>query len=288
MSTGVSAAGQDRAGFSKNSDIQMKDYSISIPDYFESDIYNSEEYRAYCKDDTFTMLIIDVFGGAGSFSFKDNDQRELFIQSMLAAMGDDGKLAESSYKTFGSVEGAYAVFDITIEGQPFKGTMFATIDGDTCYCFMLAESPDNKYDYQPDFFKILSSAQKAEAAADDKDDADTSDTDETDAFDADTKEAIEDAKKYLALYGFSKQGLIVQLSSEFGSGHSVENSTKAVEYLEETMPIDWNEQAVKSAETYQSVMDFSRDSMIEMLTSEYGGQYTKEQAEYAVDKLGLK
>ena len=54
------------------------------------------------------------------------------------------------------------------------------------------------------------------------------------------------------------------------------------------MPIDWNEQAVKSAETYNTAMSFDRAGIIEMLTSEFGGKFTKEQAEYAVDKLGLK
>ena len=49
-------------------------------------------------------------------------------------------------------------------------------------------------------------------------------------------------------------------------------------YAADNCGADWNEQAVGSAQTYLSVMSFSRSGLIEML--EYEG-YTSEQAEYA-------
>lgn len=151
----------DRDGFSSNAQIKKQGYTISIPTYFESDIDKDDEYRAYCNDDKFAMLIIDIYDEMGEYSFKDDAQRQLFVDSVIVAMEGDGKLVESSYKKFGNLEGAYAVFTFTMEGIDFKGTMFAAIDGDYCYCFMLAEDPaDNKYDYQPDFFKVIKSAKK--------------------------------------------------------------------------------------------------------------------------------
>ncbi len=283
LCTDVRAALPDRAGFADSTEITLNDFTTKVPTYWESDIYDSDEYRAYCTDDVFVMLIIDKFGDVDGLSFENDVQRSLFVQAMLDAMGEGGVLKETSYKTFGEQSGAYAIYDVNIEDKPFKGTIFATISGDECFCYMLVESPDNKYDYQPDFFKSLDSTKKNDAS-EDKSEA----TDNAESFSKEIEGAIKDAKKYLALYGFSKKGLINQLSSEYGSGYSVEDSTKAVEYLEKALPIDWNEQAVKSAETYNSVMKFDRAKMIEMLTSEFGGQYTKEQAEYAVDKLGLK
>ncbi len=284
MSVKTYASLPDKAGFAQSTDITLKDYTITVPSYWESDIYDATDYRAYVYDDAFTMLIISAMEGLEGVSFKDAAQRDLFIGGVMEGMGTDGDLKDSAYRTFGTNEGAYAVFDATISGIPFKGTLFAMIDNGMGYCFMLAESPDNKYDYQPDFFKTITSAKKgaATAAA-----AAPATADDTAGCNEGTKAAIEDAKKYLDLYGFSKKGLIVQLSSEYGSGYSVEDSTKAVEYLEKTLPIDWNEQAVKSAEAYQKVMSFDRAGMIQMLSSDTAG-YTKEQAEYAADKLGLK
>lgn len=51
---------------------------------------------------------------------------------------------------------------------------------------------------------------------------------------------------------------------------------------------DWNEQAVKAAQGYMdSGIGFSRQSLIEQLTSSFGSQFTQEQAEYAASQVGL-
>ncbi len=105
---------------------------------------------------------------------------------------------------------------------------------------------------------------------------------------AEAKKAVEDAKAVLNLNsGFSKDMLIEQLSSKYGFGYSIEAATEAVEYLEKALPIDWNEQAVLRAKAYQDVMTISKDLLFEVLTSKDGSQFTKEQAEYALQKLGL-
>ena len=160
-SSALAASLPDRDGFKENTLIKKQGYSISIPTYWESDIDEANEYRAYCNDDAFSMIIIDIYDEMTGVSFKDDKQRDLFVNSVITAMDSNGKLEESSYKKFGNLEGAYSVFNFTMEGIDFKGTMFAAIDGDYCYCFMLAEDPkDNKYDYQPDFFKVIKSAKK--------------------------------------------------------------------------------------------------------------------------------
>ena len=82
---------------------------------------------------------------------------------------------------------------------------------------------------------------------------------------------------------FSRDGLIEQLSSEYGDGYSVEDATFAAD----NVGADWNEQAAKAAQNYLDLMPFSRDGLIEQLTSDYGDQYTLEQATYGVDQTGL-
>ena len=95
--------------------------------------------------------------------------------------------------------------------------------------------------------------------------------------------ALRSAESYLDFAGFSEQGLIDQLSSEYGDGYPLADAEWAVAQLD----VDWNEQAVRSAESYLEFTGFSRDGLIDQLSSEYGEQFTVEQATYAADSVGL-
>ena len=101
------------------------------------------------------------------------------------------------------------------------------------------------------------------------------------------EQAIKSAKSYLEYTAFSRQGLIDQLSSEYGEKFPVEDATYAVDYLESTGQVDWNEQAARSAAQYLEHSSFSRQGLIDQLSSEYGEKFTVEQAEYGVTKAGL-
>jgi hypothetical protein len=95
--------------------------------------------------------------------------------------------------------------------------------------------------------------------------------------------AIRSAESYLDLMGFSRDGLIDQLSSEYGDGFSKADAIFAVDHVE----VDWNAEAVEAGESYLELTGFSRAGLIDQLSSEYGDQFTLEQATYAADKLGL-
>jgi hypothetical protein len=90
------------------------------------------------------------------------------------------------------------------------------------------------------------------------------------------KNAVRSAKNYLRFKGFSKEGLINQLSSEYGDGYSVADATIAVN----TLDVDWREQAVRSAKNYLSFKGFSCNGLIEQLSSSYGDKYTLQEATY--------
>ncbi|MFD2578785.1 Ltp family lipoprotein [Novosphingobium colocasiae] len=70
---------------------------------------------------------------------------------------------------------------------------------------------------------------------------------------------------------FSRRGLIEQLSSDAGDGYDVADATAAVDSLD----VDWNEQAARSARQYLDISGFSCDGLIEQLSSSSGDQYTK-------------
>jgi len=83
--------------------------------------------------------------------------------------------------------------------------------------------------------------------------------------------------------GFSRAGLIHQLSSSAGEGFSKADATFAVDHLN----VNWNEQAVESAKSYMSMGGFSRAGLIEQLSSSAGEGFTYAQAVYAANAVGL-
>ncbi len=90
------------------------------------------------------------------------------------------------------------------------------------------------------------------------------------------RNALRSAKQYLSISGFSRSGLIQQLSSDAGDGYRVTDATVAVDSLN----VDWNEQAVRSAKQYLSISGFSCKGLIEQLSSNAGDGYTVSQATY--------
>ncbi|WP_426507292.1 Ltp family lipoprotein [Serratia proteamaculans] len=94
--------------------------------------------------------------------------------------------------------------------------------------------------------------------------------------------AVRSAKQYLSMTGFSRNGLIQQLSSDAGDGYEISDATVAVDSLN----IDWNQEAVKSAKQYLSMMGFSCKGLIQQLSSSSGDKYTVDQATYGAKQAG--
>jgi hypothetical protein len=95
------------------------------------------------------------------------------------------------------------------------------------------------------------------------------------------------AKSYLSFKGFSRAGLLNQLTSEYGEAFPAADAEFAVARLEAEGGVDWNAEAAESAKSYLEFKSFSRQGLLEQLTSEYGEQFTPEQAEYGVSQTGL-
>lgn len=97
------------------------------------------------------------------------------------------------------------------------------------------------------------------------------------------EQAVRSAQAYLGFKGFSRQGLIDQLSSEYGDQFSVQDATVAVDSLN----VDWNAQAAKAAMAYLDFQGFSCQGLIDQLSSEYGDKFTVEQATYGAQQSGV-
>lgn len=94
--------------------------------------------------------------------------------------------------------------------------------------------------------------------------------------------AARSAQQYLDMTGFSRRGLIEQLSSDAGNGYDVADATAAVDSL----TVDWNEQAARSAKQYLDMTGFSCSGLIEQLSSDAGSKYTEAQARYGAEQAG--
>jgi hypothetical protein len=82
--------------------------------------------------------------------------------------------------------------------------------------------------------------------------------------------------------GFSKQGLLQQLTSTAGNGFSKSDAEYAIDYLNP----NWDQQAVDAAKGYLSMgQGFSEQGLLQQLTSSAGGGFTQAQAEYAINYL---
>lgn len=96
---------------------------------------------------------------------------------------------------------------------------------------------------------------------------------------------ISAAENYLDTgIGYSRQGLIEQLSSKAGSGFKRKDAVFAVNQIKP----NWNKQAVQAAKNYMDTgIGYSRDGLIDQLSSKAGSGFTRAQAEFAVNKVGL-
>jgi Host cell surface-exposed lipoprotein len=100
-----------------------------------------------------------------------------------------------------------------------------------------------------------------------------------------SQQAVESAQNYLSIGGgFSRAGLIKQLSSSYGEGFPRAVAIFAVDHLQ----VNCDQQAVKSAKNYLSTGGgFSRAELIQQLSSSYGEGFTHAQAVYAANQVGL-
>lgn len=88
--------------------------------------------------------------------------------------------------------------------------------------------------------------------------------------------ALEDAKLFIQVKPFSRDGLIAQLEEE---GHSHEDAAAAVD----TLDTNWNQMALIQASSLLKYMTLSRGGLISQLEAV---GFTEEQARYAADNCG--
>lgn len=96
------------------------------------------------------------------------------------------------------------------------------------------------------------------------------------------RNAVRAAEQYIDLTGFSRKGLIDQLSSSAGDGFSYADAKAAVD----SMDVDWNQEAVEAAQQYIDLTGFSCSGLIDQLSPSAGDRFTEQQARYGAQQVG--
>lgn len=94
--------------------------------------------------------------------------------------------------------------------------------------------------------------------------------------------ALRKAYSYEENMDMSKMGIYGQLVSEYGEQFSPEAAQYAIDNMTD---VDWNANALAKAKSYQEMMDMSPSAIYDQLVSEYGEEFTPDQAQYAIDNL---
>lgn len=116
------------------------------------------------------------------------------------------------------------------------------------------------------------SSSSSESNSDNKDDSATSEQ----------KNALASAETYARDMHMSKQAIYEQLTSSYGGKFKSNDAKYAIDNLKD---VNWNENALKSAETYYKDMHMSKDAVKEQLSSSNGDKFTNDEATYAVNHL---
>ncbi|MCR5656456.1 MAG: Ltp family lipoprotein [Butyrivibrio sp.] len=275
----------DKAGFDYYNcrNIVMKDMKVRFPDYWDTQQFDDEQYLAYNYDDEFAMYIVSSSDGVSGYNLTDKEFSDSFLEGLVGALGN-GELVSSENRTIGDIDGLYAEYKANYNGVEVKGTIFAFINGDTLYGYQLGESSNNAHDYTPDFIRSLETITSVvdEPAYERDDEEDLS------SYTNGEKLAILEAKSYIRHSAFSRDGLIHQLSAEYGEGFTETVATMAVDHLEQTGQVDWYEQCLKAIDeivTYGSD-DYTRDKIFRLLTLESIRAFPEDLANKALDEKG--
>jgi len=205
--------------------------------------------------------------------------------------------------TLTTITGALLLVGCSVEAEPAvtntsessEVTTSSTAGTDASTADAEQESADAQKEAEAAAQAEADAAAKAEADAAAKAEADAAAQAEAEAAAAaeaakgtvSQQNAYESAQSYLDYTAFSRAGLLGQLTSEYGEGFPPEDAEFAIARLEAEGGVDWNAEAAESAASYLEYSSFSRQGLLDQLTSQYGEQFTQEQAEYGVSTTGL-
>ncbi|KOY78262.1 hypothetical protein RZ75_12310 [Apilactobacillus kunkeei] len=123
-----------------------------------------------------------------------------------------------------------------------------------------------------------SSSTTDDSSSDTNSDDSDSDSDAT----TDQQSALQQADYYANDANMSKAKIYDQLTSSYGGNFSSSDANYAINHLDD---VDWNQNALATAQKYVDDYHMSKSELYDQLTSSYGEQFTASQAQYAINNL---
>ncbi|GAA6117029.1 Ltp family lipoprotein [Apilactobacillus kunkeei] len=112
--------------------------------------------------------------------------------------------------------------------------------------------------------------------------SDTSNNDSGSDATTDQQSALQQADYFANDANMSKAKIYEQLTSSYGGNFSSSDVNYAISHLE---GVDWNQNALATAQKYVDDYHMSKSELYDQLTSSYGEQFTASQAQYAINNL---
>lgn len=266
---------------------KIDEADIAYLDGFEKAEY--EKYNSYASENGLAGTLIYIEGKVIEQTEEESDDIGIL---MLIVEQDDGKkwcvgvpeedeieeINEQNVRIYGEYQGyseEYNLPAMMVDTEDSEKIEQARIDiyNESGYTtvWRFSEYVDEYYD------KIANHENNTETEAVEKtENVETEKKDVEHTITLGQSNALEQAKRYVKLMGFSYQGLIEQLEYE-------QYTYEEAVYAADNCGVDWKEEAAEKAESYLELMSFSREGLIEQL--KYDG-FTEEEAEYAVGKVG--
>lgn len=272
--TGSSDSADTTASSIKLNDVEFSGLTFGLPaDWEESQSEDNDV--VYTSPDGGIMFIGKSDGITYSADLNDD------IDAIVSSTNESEDTNISNIKESSDGEAVIYTGDMTAtsddEGE-FKGFAKIAFSGSSVYV-VFTYVPESDYESQKDTLDAIEDSIHVANPMAPVQASSTSQSDDSTSSNSGTtsqNNAVDKAKSYVAMTGFSRDGLVEQLKYE---GFSDDDAA----YGADNCGADWNAEAVEKAKGYIDMTGFSYSGLIEQL--EYEG-FTTEQATYGADNCG--
>ena len=289
---GSSTSDSDGSGSAAASNIQLNEekyfwLTYGVPDGWEK--YDSEDSGNFYTPSVGGLMYVSMTGDITFSDDLDSDMKAFVEQANASGQTEIGSLERGSDGDAVTYQGDLTR---TEDDGVYKGFAKFTLSGSGMYMMLVCVPEADLENQQATLDAIADSMHVTSPTApnqqDSSSDAGSADTTSTSPANSDTgvatsssatvsqQNAVAKAKSYVAMTGFSHDGLVGQLEYE---GFSTKDAT----YGADNCGADWNAEALEKAKSYVDMSGFSHDGLVEQLEYE---KFTADQAAYGADNCG--
>lgn len=259
---------------------KMGEISFKIPDNCE--VTDNEDSIIVNFSDSSIIQFATMEATKEICSSADSD-KEVLLDAILTSFISSGNFEATSEYSKTDVKGFFAITQEATYLSLYDCTLYCFFSENNAYILTFAKSQlleaEEAYDLQHEIinsFEFESSDTELITTEKVTEPVTKAPAETSPPVNIGINEALESAKSYIRMSGFSYEGLVSQLEYE---GFTHDEAVSAVD----SCGADWNAEALESAKSYIEMSGFSYTSLISQLEYE---KFTHEQAVYGADNCG--